>query len=443
MKLLTARCRVAAGIGLALLIEIGLSSCRGPGASSASVVSAGPSAEFAFRDPLAGASSDLVPRADHDLLGEAMTTLRSGLLARASKLFRKGDARVPKGAFRLGLAYVALAEGKSEEAEMLLEPLLEGRHALPAAIEAMADLDASLERWRDATLRYRKAENLYPEDSRVAERLRSAIEAYSAGLREEAESSLAAGYLEEARRAGLALVDVAPTSPEGYAVLARTAATGERPDDAWAWAERARALGARDLAWREFQASLAMRSRRFGEAVDLYSELAAADPSYEEKAEEARLEFRIENLPESARKAALSSRVTRAQLAVLLWWAIPEVREANAPTAPEVATDVIDHPNRQALVRAIGLGFLSVSRETHRLRADFPVARGEFPAILKRLAHFVGRGRGPVRCLSGDSGIGGLAACGILPESKSRTVSGKEALRAIGRTARLAREGEN
>lgn len=440
MSLSTACCRIAAG-GLALLAATGLSSCGGPAASSASELSAAQSTAFALRDPRAGAPADLIRRADQVLLDDGMAALRSGALSRASKLFRKGDARTPKGVFLLGLAYVALAEGKSEEAESLLGPLLEGPRALPAAIEAMADLDASLERWRDATLRYRAAEKLYPGDSRIAARLRSAVEAYTAGLKEEAQTSLEAGYLEEARRAGLALVDVAPSSPEGWAVLARTAAAGAKPDDAWAWATRARALGARDAAWREFQASLAMKSRRFGDAVELYSELAATDPTYEESVEEARFEFRIENLPESARKAALSPRVTRAQLATLLWWTIPEVRETNAPPTPDVATDVIDHAERQALVRAIGLGFLSVSRETHRVRVDAPVARGEFSAVLKRLAQLMGRGRRPVRCLSGDSGIGGLAACGILPESKSRTVSGKEALRAIERTARLAREG--
>ena len=440
MSLSTACCRIAVG-GLALLVATGLSSCGGPVASSASGLGGGLSTAFALRDPRAGAPTDLVQRADQVLLDDGMAALRSGSLSRAGKLFRKGDARAPKGVFLLGLAYVALAEGKSEEAELLLGPLLEGRRALPAAIEAMADLDASLERWRDATLRYRAAEKLYPGDSRIAARLRSAVEAYTAGLREEAQSSLEAGYLEEARRAGLALVDVAPSSPEGWAVLARTAAAGAKPDDAWAWAARARTLGARDAAWREFHASLAMKSRRFGEAVALYSELAATDPTYEARAEEARLEFRIENLPESARKAALSPRVTRSQLATLLWWAIPEVRDTNAPPAPEVATDVIDHPNRQALVRAIGLGFLGVARETHRVRVDAAVVRAEFPAVLKRLAQLVGRGRRPVRCLSGDSGTGALAACDILPESKSRTVSGKETLRAIERTARMAREG--
>jgi tetratricopeptide (TPR) repeat protein len=269
------------------------------------------------------------------------------------------------------------------------------------------------------------------------------VEAYSEGLREEARASREGGELEEARRAGLALVDVAPSSPDGYAVLARSAAAGGKPDDAWGWAARARSLGANDAAWQEFQASLAMKTRRFGEAVGLYSELAEKDPAYAEKAEEARLEFRIENLPEPARKAAHASRLSRAQLASLLWWAVPEVRDASAPPSPDVATDVVDHPEKQALVRAIGLGFLSVSRETHHVRADAPFARTEFPAVLRRLAQLVGRGERPVRCLAPDSGTGALAACGILPESKSRTVSGKEALRAIERTARMAREGEN
>ena len=238
-------------------------------------------------------------------------------------------------------------------------------------------------------------------------------------------------------------MDVAPASPDGYAALARRAAAGGKPDDAWGWAVRARSLGAADPAWREFQASLAMKTRRFGEAVDLYAELAATNPAFEEKADEARLEFRIENLPEAARKAAHSPRLTRAQLASLLWWTVPEVRAAAVVASPDVATDVVDHPDRQALVKAIGLGFLAVARETHHVRAEAFVSRAEFPAALRRLGQLVGSGRRPVRCLAGDSGTGALAACGILPESKIRTLSGKEALRAIERTARMSREGEN
>ena len=437
-----ARCRIATGIGLALLVAAVLSSCGGSVVTTASIPGAGQADVFAFRDPRAGAEG-IVLRADQELLDEGMAAFRSGGGPKAEKLFRKGDARSPGGVFRLGLAYTALASGKNEEAESLLRPLVEGPRALPAAVEAMADLDASLERWRDATLGYRSAARLLPGDTRIAARLALAVVACAAELREEARTSLEAGDLDEARRDGLALVDVAPSSPDGYAVLARTAAAGGKPDDAWTWAVRASALGAHDVTWREFQASLAMKTGRYGEAVDLYAGLAATDPAYEEKAEESRLEFRIENLPESARKAALSPRLTRAQLAALLWSSVPEVRETNPPAAPEVATDVVDHSGRQAIVRAIGLGFLTVTRETHQVRVDASVSRTELVGTLKRLAQLVGRGARPVRCLSGDSGTGSLAACGILAESKSRTVSGKEALRAIDRTARMAREGES
>ena len=435
--------RIQAAFGLALSVIVLLPSCGGPVASTAAALNADPGAPFAFRDPRAGAPAGLVPAAEADRLDEGMAALREGALARAEKLFSKGDARAPKGAFQLGLAYVALAKGNEDEAEELLAPLLDRRPPIPAAVEAMADLAASQEEWRDATLRYRAAARLLPGDSRLEARLRAAVAAYSEGLESQARESLASASLEEARRAGLALVDVSPGSPSGYEILARTAAAGGKPDDAWGWAARARSLGAKGPEWQAFQASLAMRTRRFGEAVDLYAELASTDPSFQEKADEARFEFRIENLSDQPRKAAYSARLTRAQLASLLWWEIPEVRGATAATSPEVATDVVDHPDRQAIVRAIGLGFLQVSRETHRVRVEATVSRADFAAVLKRLAQLVGRGSRPVRCLSGDSGSAALAACGILPESKSRTVSGKEALRAIERTARLAREGEN
>ena len=191
-----------------------------------------------------------------------------------------------------------------------------------------------------------------------------------------------------------------------------------------------------------FAADAAARAGRWADAASLYEELAAADRSFVPRAEEARIEFRVQNLPEAARQAAESTRLTRAQLATLLWWAVPEFREALVPPGVEIAVDVVDRPDRAALVRAIGLGFFSVSPETHRVGADVAVARPELGPALSRVALLAGRGR-PLRgCLApGAVSAASLAECGILQDTPSRQVSGREALRALEKAARLGREG--
>ena len=160
------------------------------------------------------------------------------------------------------------------------------------------------------------------------------------------------------------------------------------------------------------------------------------------KADEARVEFKVQNLPEAARLAAESTRLTRAQLATLLWWTVPEFRDALVPPGAEIAVDVVDRSDRGPLAKAIGLGFFAVSAETHRVGADWTVSRGEMAAALRRVALLAGRGRPPKGCLAPEPPVPALLSeCGILSDTPSRNVTGREALRALEKAARLGREG--
>ena len=104
------------------------------------------------------------------------------------------------------------------------------------------------------------------------------------------------------------------------------------------------------------------------------------------------------------------------------------------PPGGDVAVDVLDRPERAPLVKAIALGFFTVSRETHLVGADAPVCRSEMPGHLRRLAALVGS-RDETCFLTPAS----LAVCGILPETTSRQVSGREAFAAIDATLALSR----
>ena len=107
------------------------------------------------------------------------------------------------------------------------------------------------------------------------------------------------------------------------------------------------------------------------------------------------------------------------------------MREARIPPGADVAVDVVDRPERAALVRTIGLGFFPVSRDSHVVGADVPVARSEMASHLRRLAALSG---GELSCPAS------LAECGILPEG-SRQVSGREAVAAIDAALKMARSG--
>lgn len=306
--------------------------------------------------------------------------------------------------------------------------------ARAAALAARAEDDAAAGRMRDALDALRGAARLAPGEARYRERVVELRASYVTTLRAEAETALAREDLAAARRAALALVEVAPESPAGYHVLASAAEAEGRLEDAWTAAQTAHERAPADVSLTESLAALALRTSRFAEAEALYGALAKDDPSLREKQASARLEFQVQNLPAAARKAVAAPRITRAQFATLLSTLVPEVASARVPPGGDVAVDVLDRPDRTPLVKTIALGFFTVSRETHLVGADMPILRNEIPGHLRRLAALLGS-RDEACFLSPAS----LAGCGILPETVSRQVSGREAFAAIDATLARSR----
>ena len=418
------------------------------GCASTAPAEAGPPAPsreaFAFRDPREGAPPSPLASRDAKALEAAVAAVRRGDAAGAEKALagrkRKG-ADVPPP-LRLAAAYVAIAKGDRDGARATLGELTAACSTWVAAVEAEADLALAEGRAPDALERYRTLLRLTPADRRAAARVESLRTEVAAGKRAEAEAALRDGDFDAARRAANSLLQLEPASPAAYVYLSEAAAAGGKTDDAWAWAKEARQKAPADPAVAAFAAEAASRARRFNDAAILYEGLAAADPAFVPKAEEARIEFRVQNLPEAARRAAESPRLTRAQLAALLQGTVPEFRDALVPPGAEIAVDVVDRADRATRVRAIGLGFLSVSAETHRVGAESAVGKDELAAALRRVALLTGRGRTPKGCLAPEAPTAaGLATCGILSETPSRNVTGREALRALEKAARIGREG--
>lgn len=366
-----------------------------------------------------------------------MTALRRKDLHRAEKLFTSESA----SPFQLGVVYVAVESGRLDEARQRLDELMRNRPELPAALETRADLLALSGDLRNALDDYRAAQRLLPADDRVKARVDEIRNELVSHWASEADDALEKGDLAAARRAGLSIVELDPGAPTGYQILSNAAEAGGQIEDAFTWAEKARSLEPSDMEWTEIVAELAMKTRRFTDAVALFDELAAREPAFRSRAEQARLEFEIHNLPDMAQKAARSSRLTRAQFAVLLWGLVPEVRDMSGPLITDVAVDVVDRTDRTQLLRAVSLGFFSISRETHRLGAELPVSRTELAALLRRLASLL-RSSSLPGCLEAEAPApSSLVECGILTESSSRLVNGREAVRAIQKAARIGREG--
>jgi tetratricopeptide (TPR) repeat protein len=396
-------------------------------------------APFAFRDPREGAPPPAPTGRESKALDAAVAALRRGDAATAERALgvRKGET---SPALRLARAYLDLVEGRRDEARTFLA---EARSAHPtwiAALEADADLSADDGETSVALEAYRALSQLVPSDARARVRAETLRAAVAAAKRAKAEEALAAGDLDAARRHANSLLQLEPESVTALVLLSRAAAAGGRHEDAWTWAREARRRAPTDVAVAAFAGDAAAKAGRWADAATLYEEASSSDPASAVKAEEARLEFKVQNLPESARAAAESPRLTRAQLASLLWWTVPEFREALVPPGTEIAVDVVGRSDQGPLVKAIGLGILDVSAETHRVGTESAVSRTELAGALRRVALLAGRGRPPKGCLSAADAAA-LVDCGILGPTSSRNVTGREALRATEKAARIGREG--
>jgi len=164
----------------------------------------------------------------------------------------------------------------------------------------------------------------------------------------------------------------------------------------------------RELAERQVDLEFAVGDPTTG--LQLIQNLADRNPrdaALAEKLAAAKFRWRISLLPPGVQAVAARPELNRAELAVLLYWLIPEVRYAK-PAAGRIATDVLDHPQREEIVRVVNLGLLDVDSTLHRFSPGAAARRGTAVAALTRL---LGRSGQRVECLAGTASAGPRTAC--------------------------------
>ena len=92
---------------------------------------------------------------------------------------------------------------------------------------------------------------------------------------------------------------------------------------------------------------------------------------------------------------------------------MPQVRNSR-PTAGRIATDVLDNPHRDEMVRVVNLGLMEVDPTQHRFFPGSPVRRGAaMRVVLRMLSRF-----GAASCAGGKADGGDVCeaslACGLL-----------------------------
>lgn len=142
--------------------------------------------------------------------------------------------------------------------------------------------------------------------------------------------------------------------------------------------------------------------------LEIIQGLAARNPNDPELAEmldAAKFRWRLTLLPQAVQNTAAKADLNRADLAVLLYWLVPNVRYGR-PSAGRIATDVLDHPRQEEIIRVVNLGLMDVDATLHRFSPGAPVRRG---VALRTLVRMLGRFAAGKPCLGG----GGSSACEV------------------------------
>jgi hypothetical protein len=139
-------------------------------------------------------------------------------------------------------------------------------------------------------------------------------------------------------------------------------------------------------------------------------------------------------LPKDVQDVASKPELTKADLAVLLYWLIPNVRYGR-PTAGRIATDVLEHRHQEEIVRVVNLGLMDVDQTLHRFSPGAPARRS---TALRSLGLVLSRFGQKLTCLSAKGVCETAESCGLVPPEEecraTAALTGGEAVELIRRT---------
>jgi cytochrome c-type biogenesis protein CcmH/NrfG len=185
---------------------------------------------------------------------------------------------------------------------------------------------------------------------------------------------------------------------------------------------------------------------RYQEAIVRYERLAHRDPSFTARLDQIKGEFAAANMPLQYQRALEAEAITRADLAVLLYWKVVSIRFAQNIGAPPIAVDVTDTLGREEIVRALALGIYAVDPVTRRAGVGTNVNATSLARIGARV--LVMRGAACARNAGSDPSETGraqkvLAACKVsdptLTLGSDAPVSGRAAAATLEQIDRALR----
>lgn len=188
----------------------------------------------------------------------------------------------------------------------------------------------------------------------------------------------------------------------------------------------------------ELLAEIDVAQGRYEEAIVRYDRLArrTKDSRFAERLEAIKREWSAANMPAYYRAALQSPALTRADLAVLLYWNVPSIRFAQNLGTPPIATDVADVAGREEMIRAIAIGLYDVDPITRMVGPSRQISAERLARTLARVLQLR-----RAACATSRDYAETLAACGVDNPAAGRepdaAVTGAEALRFVEQVAKV------
>lgn len=404
---------------LVIAIAIALSSCAP--APAPLVIPAPQAGDRYLLDPRIGydiqptpASAKRFAEAWRAILGGDYTTARK----RLDDIRSKEPGYVP---VQLAEAAIALRQGKTDAARPTVERILGKRPRYIAAEVYAAEIDIAEKRPREAYDRYRDLASRPNAPDIVAGR----IAELRATLFDQLFSAAAAAPDDEAVRLLREALAINPSAGAARILLMQKLVGQHKYDEARTEIEPI--LNSGDVDRTEVQEALAeidMNRGRYEAAIARYERLSKRDRRFAVRLDEIKRQYAEANMPPQFRRAIESEAITRADLAVLMYWKVASVRFASNMAAPPIATDIGEAPDRDEIVRAMALGIYQVDPVTRRVGPYTPVNAAALTRIAARLLTM--RGAACTRG-AGNDPQKVLAACAVVDPVVNNASGGADA----------------
>jgi tetratricopeptide (TPR) repeat protein len=318
----------------------------------------------------------------------------------------------------LAEAAIEVGEGRFDTARATVEQIVAKNPGYTAAEVYAAEIDVAQGRIRSAYDRYRElaqrpdappaAVSRYAElQTRVFDQL------YGAAVNAPPEQAIA--FLRDA-------LLVTPNATAARTLLIRDLIALKRFDEAKN--EIAPLLNTTALDQADVQEALAeidVGHGQYEEAIARYERLARRDPDgrFRRRLDQVKELFAAANMPPQFLRAMDAPSITRADLAVLMYWKIASIRFAQNVPAPPIAIDISETPGRDEIIRAIALGIYQIDPVTRRVNPDADITDAALARVVARVLAVRG-----AACARQDAI---LVACGVTIPADDLPVSGRTA----------------